>query len=609
MKKSSKHICLILVLTMILAIMPTVSAQTTDYAYVRIEGYEETLVEKTAVPLEVFSLDEYGISDALNEYTALHAIIAALNANGYDASDKAVIDTNNGMFVSSVLGLKAEGNAGWMYVLNDESSWNSIKDQTISANDYIVLYYIEDWMACSYSTFGLSDDYETDAFGTVKLNLKHQVTDPVTWETSYENLSGASIYIDGENTDILTDENGDAYLTFTKWGTFDVSAAKYEDGINTISRPSASIKVYGRGVLVKIYTDKSEYSAYMDPKGFDLKEYNVSSELEFSALHAVIKALLINGFDAKDQSVNNFNKGSYISALAGIEALGNSSWMYTLNNESSWYALNEQPIKEGDLLEVYLLNDWMSDTYSYFDIKNISIQGGEKIKLRLYRQVMDYSTWEVTTEPYADNEIMINGKRSGLVTDSKGYVTLSFNEKGVYEISNTGKQQNVSYTNAYVTVQSDRTVNTDYFNDYSDVSDEYAEYMQKAIERFIISGDENLNIRADDKVTKAEFLTMVIRASELEVFGRYNKKYSDVLSGNWFSGYAQTVFKYGLAEHDNGYIYPNSDITDKDAELALNKAFGKNTSLTDEMLLVFNDGLTRQEAAYLIISYMENVNR
>jgi len=347
----------------------------------------------------------------------------------------------------------------------------------------------------------------------------------------------------------------------------------------------------------------------MDPKGFDLKEYNVSSELEFSALHAVIKALLINGFDAKDQSVNNFNKGSYISALAGIEAMGNSSWMYTLNNESSWYALNEQPIKEGDYLEVYLLNDWMSDTYSYFDIKNISIQGGEKIKLRLYRQVMDYSTWEVTTEPYADNEIMINGKRSGLVTDSKGYVTLSFNEKGVYEISNTGKQQNVSYTNAYVTVQSDRTVNTDYFNDYSDVSDEYAEYMQKAIEHFIISGDENLNIRADDKVTKAEFLTMVIRASELEVFGRYNKKYSDVLSGNWFSGYAQTVFKYGLAEHDNGYIYPNSDITDKDAELALNRAFGKNTSLTDEMLLVFNDGLTRQEAAYLIISYMENVNR
>ena len=63
----------------------------------------------------------------MDEYTALHAIIAALNANGYDASDKAVIDTNNGMFVSSVLGLKAEGNAGWMYVLNDESSWNSIR--------------------------------------------------------------------------------------------------------------------------------------------------------------------------------------------------------------------------------------------------------------------------------------------------------------------------------------------------------------------------------------------------------------------------------------------------------------------------------------------------
>ncbi len=133
--------------------------------------------------------------------------------------------------------------------------------------------------------------------------------------------------------------------------------------------------------------------------------------------------------------------------------------------------------------------------------------------------------------------------------------------------------------------------------------------MQKAIESFIISGDENLNIRPDDKVTKAEFLTMVIRAAELEVFGRYNKKYSDVLPGNWFSGYAQTVFKYGLAEHDKGYLYPNADISDKDAKLALNSAFSQNISLTDEMLLVFNDGLTRQEAAYLIISYMENVKK
>ncbi len=609
MKRSTSTICMIVMIALLIAMTPTVFATATEYAYIRIEGYEGTLVEKTAVPLEVFNLDAYGISDEPQYFSVLHAIISALKSKGHDASSKDILNTNGGSYISTVLGLTAEGNAGWMYVLNDSSSWNSIIDQELVKDDYVVIYYIEDWMNCSYSTFGVDDEYETDAFNTVKLNLKHQVTDPVTWEVSYEDVSGAVITIDGQKTDTVTDESGNAYLTFKDWGTHEISAEKVIDGINTISRPYAQIKVYGKGVAVNIYTKDTTYTAYMDPKGFDLSKYNVSSELEFSALHAVIRALGQNGFDAADPKIANFNKGSFISMLAGIEAVDNASWMYTVNNESSWYALNEQPLNDGDILDVYLLNDWMTDTYSFFNIMNIKAEGGEKVLLRLYRHVLDYSTWEVSIQPYSNCEITVDNLKAGYVTDSNGYVRVSFNKKGIYEISTLPKEDNISRTSVFIEVTNDKDISTDAYNDYTTVSDEYFSYVEKAVGQYILTGDQNNNLRPNDEVTKAEFLAMLIRASDLEVAGKYRKKYIDITAGHWFNGYAQTVFKYGLAAHEKGYLYPNAHITSDIAQYALSKAFESQVSLDEKQKTVFADGLSREEAIYLILSYMEAIGR
>lgn len=609
MRKSTRTICIIMMIALIIAMTPTAFAVTNEYAYIRIEGYEDTLVEKTAVPLEIFSLDSYGISDNPQHYSVLHAIIYALEAKGYDATKKDILNTNGGSYISSVLGLTAQGNAGWMYVLNDNSSWNSIKDQQISKGDYVVIYYIEDWMSCSYSTFGLSDEYETDAFTTVKLNLKHQVTNPVTWEVSYENVSDAVITIDGQKTNIVTDKSGNAYITFKDWGIHTISAEKYVDGINTISRPYASVKTYGKGVAVNIYTKDKTYTAYMDPKGFDLSKYNVSSELDFSALHAVIRALSQNGFDAADPEDANFNKGSFISLLAGVEATGNASWMYAVNNESSWYALNEQPLKDGDILDVYLLNDWMTDTYAFFDISNIKAKGGEKINIRLYRHVLDYSTWEVSVLPYAGCEITINGQKAGYVTDEEGFVTVSFNKKGIYELSTLPKEDNISKTSVYIDVISDKLLNTEEYIDYEDVSDEYSAYVTKAMEQYILTGDQDKKLRPMDEVTKAEFHAMLIRAAGLEIAGKYRKKYTDIASGHWFAGYAQTVFKYGLATHDKGYFNPNDSVNSDSAQYALKKVFESDLELTETQNALFFEGLTREEAILLILSYMEAVAR
>lgn len=93
------------------------------------------------------------------------------------------------------------------------------------------------------------------------------------------------------------------------------------------------------------------------------------------------------------------------------------------------------------------------------------------------------------------------------------------------------------------------------------------------------------------------------------MYRKYRKRYVDVVAGNWFGGYAQAVFRYGLAKHDKGYLYPNAAVAADVAEYALNTAFASDAALSDAQKAVFTEGLTREEAAYLIISYMEAIGK
>jgi hypothetical protein len=147
------------------------------------------------------------------------------------------------------------------------------------------------------------------------------------------------------------------------------------------------------------------------------------------------------------------------------------------------------------------------------------------------------------------------------------------------------------------------------YNDYKEVTDKYLTYMEKAVGKYIMNGDQDNNLRPADEITKAEFLTMLVRASKLDVPGKYRKRYTDVVAGNWFGSFAQAVFRYGLAKHDKGFLYPDAAVSSDIALYALNTAFASDAALSDAQKAVFAEGLTREEAAYLIISYMEATGR
>ncbi len=604
MKDSKKIISSILVIMLLMtSFIPVLAKTDPSLVYVRIEGYERTLMEKTGVSTEVFDLEKYGITDQPQEFTALHAILKALESKGYDASDKAIINTNGGAYVSSVLGKDAIDNAGWMYTLNNNSSWNSIKDQGVKAGDLIVLYYIEDWMYSSYAFFEGEDELEIDAFSTIKVELKHHYTDPLTWEVTDLGFSGAKIYINGQESSITTDKNGYAFITFNKGGIYDISARYYVDDMDIISNPSLKVTVKDKGVLVKINSLDKTYVSYVNPKSFDLKGYNLDSDLEFSALHALVKALEDLDFSVTDPKVSNFNGGAYVSRLLGIDPTDTGGWMYVVNNETSWFALNEQALEAGDALELYLISNWMTDSYAFFDTNNIAVPGGESISLRLMKHVTDPVTWEVGVKPVSQADILLNGKIAFL-TDANGYVNFSLNTKGLYEISLDTKASDTSFSTVKVNVLSDKVYSLNDYKDSSKISEDYKAYVLKALEDQVLVGDDKQNLRPQDLVTKAEFLTLLVRASGFDVSGKVAKRYIDVDKTDWFSRYAQTVFKYGLAKSDAGYLNPKALVDLDMVSYGLKRVVSKDLDFSSFEPL-FVDDLSREEAIYLIYSVME----
>lgn len=590
MKRTKSIISLVLAVILAAMLIPTVAKATVNEVELRIEGYDKTLLS-ASVSMDVFDLKDYGISDASADFTVLHAVIKALLDAGYDPKDENIIEYNKGSYISSVLGITASGNAGWMYTLNDESPYNSIKDQTLNDGDSVVIYYIENWMTCSYSTFGMTSSVSADAFDTVQLNLKHQVTDPATWMASYVPLEGAQILINNEKTDIFTDASGNAYITFDSEGSYSITAEKYADGINTISRPGFTVDVEGKGVMVNIYMDDEAFTACVDHK------------TDMTVLDAITSTLLKLGHTLPDDKVAVLNGGSYISSLLGLTAEGNAGWMYTVNNNTSWSSISEQILNEGDILDVYYISDWMTCSYTYFDMADVTCVGGSKVTFRLYRHVTDPVTWATASVPCANEEILLNGEKAGYATDENGYVTISLNYIGTYAISTLKGDPFVSYTEARIHITTDNEPGMDDFTDASDVGESFISCFTDAVEKGIIKGNGERCLNPKASVTKAEFITMLIRVKGYEVPGRYTKRYSDITAENWFYGYAQVAFRYGLAASDAGNFLPNTVLTQSMLTYGICKAFDMDMTafiLSEDMLTLFSDGISREEAVYAI---------
>jgi len=190
-------------------------------------------------------------------------------------------------------------------------------------------------------------------------------------------------------------------------------------------------------VYVRIEGDTDTFipRTKVEVEDFDLSEYGASKSCDgVSVIQAIIRALEVSGLDAKDEGVISHGGGSYISSICGLEAGAMSGWMYTLNGEAPNLGVNQQPVKEGDQIVLYFIEDWVQSSYAYFTEEEKEIAGGEAVELTLMHNVLDMNTWESTVQPCDGASILVGEEVVG-TTDEDGKITLNFDQAGTYYVS------------------------------------------------------------------------------------------------------------------------------------------------------------------------------
>ena len=194
-----KIFALMLAALMLLSLTPVLAEETAPVVYVTIANGEIVLA---CQEVELTDADEDG---ALTIADALYLAHEAAFEGGAEAGF-ACENTEYGLSMTKLWGVDNGGAFG--YYVNDEMAM-SLADP-LEDGDYVNAYVYTDTTA--YSDAYCFFDVKTTAEGDVTLTLSG-----VSFDESYavviNPVAGATITINGEKTDVVTDENGQATVT------------------------------------------------------------------------------------------------------------------------------------------------------------------------------------------------------------------------------------------------------------------------------------------------------------------------------------------------------------------------------------------------------------
>lgn len=175
-------------------------------------------------------------ADSDGVLTINDALICAHGAHPDGAAAYATARTEWGLSMMKLWGVENGGSYG--YYLNDASAWSLL--DPVKEGDHVKAYAFTDLTGFTdtYSWFDASY-VEAAVGGEITLTLQAAAFDenfaPVTLP-----VAGAVIIVDGEMTEIVTDAEGKAVLTFEETGTYLISADS--EAVNLVD-PVCIIKV------------------------------------------------------------------------------------------------------------------------------------------------------------------------------------------------------------------------------------------------------------------------------------------------------------------------------------------------------------------------------
>lgn len=192
------------------------AALTLPVTQVYVSISDDTAALRLAMePVYATDCDMDGVVTIHDALACAHAAAHPEGAAAYSA-----VPTEWGLSLMKLWGVENGGSYG--YYLNDASAW-SLMDP-VKEGDHVKAYAFSDLAAFSdtYCYFD-APQVETTVGDTISLTLTAAAFDenfaPVTLP-----VAGAKLIIDGEATDILTDEAGSVKLTFVEAGSYIVTA-------------------------------------------------------------------------------------------------------------------------------------------------------------------------------------------------------------------------------------------------------------------------------------------------------------------------------------------------------------------------------------------------
>ena len=203
-----------LLLAMLMLVSLTASAETAPTVYVSISDDAGALVLAYA-PVALSDADGDGALTICDALMLAHAAYYPEGAEGFLAED-----SQWGLSLYRLWGIENGGSYG--YCLNDASAWSLV--DPIQAGDHVKAYVYTDVLAFSDTYAYFAAPVATAAVNAeVALTLSAAGYDEA-WNPVTLAVPGATLTVNGEKSEAVTDENGAAVLTFTAAGVYTVSA-------------------------------------------------------------------------------------------------------------------------------------------------------------------------------------------------------------------------------------------------------------------------------------------------------------------------------------------------------------------------------------------------
>lgn len=207
-----KFLSLLLAVWMLVSL--TASAEAAPTVYVSISDDTGALV-LAYVPVALTDADGDG---ALTICDALMLAHAAHHPEGAEAF--LAEQTEWGLSLYKLWGVENGGSYG--YMLNDVSAWSLV--DPVKDGDHVKAYAFTDLTAFSDIYAYFTAPVAAAVVNTeIALTLNAAGYD-ADWNPVILPVAGATLTVNGEKTDVVTDENGNAVLTLAEAGTYTVSA-------------------------------------------------------------------------------------------------------------------------------------------------------------------------------------------------------------------------------------------------------------------------------------------------------------------------------------------------------------------------------------------------